>query len=79
MDSLVGVLGLSSSAACGLLVPQPRIKPISPALQGRFLTTGPPGKSWIMHFKWMNCVACELYLNKATKKKKKQGMCQAIC
>jgi len=25
--------------------PQPRIAPTSPALQGRFLTTGPPGKS----------------------------------
>ena len=25
-------------------LPQPGIKPLSPALQGRFLTTGPPGK-----------------------------------
>ena len=30
--------------ACNL-VPQPRIEPTSSALQGRFLTTGPPGKS----------------------------------
>ena len=30
--------------ACGILVPQPRIEPESPALQGRFLTPGPPGK-----------------------------------
>ena len=29
-----------------ILVPQPRIEPASSALQGRFLTTGPPGKSW---------------------------------
>jgi len=28
-----------------LLAVQPGIKPTSPALQGRFLTTGPPGKS----------------------------------
>ena len=28
-----------------ILVPQPGIKPKSPELQGRFLTTGPPGKS----------------------------------
>ena len=31
--------------ACGILVPQPGTKPMSPALQGEFLTTGPPGKS----------------------------------
>ena len=31
--------------ACGILVPQPGIEPISPALEGKFLTTGPPGKS----------------------------------
>ena len=31
--------------ACGILGPRPGIEPMSPALQGRFLTTGPPGKS----------------------------------
>ena len=31
--------------ACGILVPQPGIKPVSPSLRGRFLTTGLPGKS----------------------------------
>ena len=36
---------LSCPVACGILVPQPGIKPMSPALQGRFLTTEPPGKS----------------------------------
>ena len=30
----------------GILVPQPGFKPTSPALQGRFFTPGPPGKSW---------------------------------
>ena len=30
---------------CGILVPQTDFKPASPALQGRFLTTGPPGQS----------------------------------
>ena len=29
---------------CGILVPEPGIEPTSPALVGRFLTTGPPGK-----------------------------------
>ena len=32
--------------ACGILVPRSGIKPASPALEGRFLTTGPPGKSF---------------------------------
>ena len=29
----------------GILVPRPGIEPMSPALEGGFLTTGPPGKS----------------------------------
>ena len=43
--SVVVACGLSCPAACGLLVPQPGIKPASPALEGGFLTTGPPGKA----------------------------------
>ena len=35
--------GLSCPMACGILVPQPGIEPVSPALEGGFLTTGPPG------------------------------------
>ena len=31
--------------AHGILVPRPGIKPTSPALEGGFLTLGPPGKS----------------------------------
>ena len=31
--------------ACGTLVPEPGIEPSRPALEGGFLTTGPPGKS----------------------------------
>ena len=30
---------------CGILVPRPGIEPASPALEGGFFTTGPPGKS----------------------------------
>ena len=30
---------------CGILAPQPGIKPVPPALQGEVLTTGPSGKS----------------------------------
>ena len=44
-DSVVVVHWFSCSAACGILVPWPGIKPTPPELQGRFLTTGPPGKS----------------------------------
>ena len=40
MQALVVVAGrLSCSGACGILVPCPGIEPVSPALQGRFLTT----------------------------------------
>ena len=43
---LIVAHGLSSSPeACGILVPRPGIKLLSPALEGRFLTTSPPGKS----------------------------------
>ena len=36
---------LSRPEACGILVPQPGIEPASLALEGQFLTYGPPGKS----------------------------------
>ena len=32
-------------AACGISIPQPRIKSTFPALEGGVLTTGPPGRS----------------------------------
>ena len=48
--SLVEVSGLSCPAACGILVPRPGMEPASPALEGRFLTTEPPGKS-LLYFK----------------------------
>ena len=35
----------SYPVACGILVPRPGIEPMSPALEVRFLTTEPPGKS----------------------------------
>ena len=37
--------GLRCPSALGILVPQPGLELTSPALQGRFLTTGPPGRS----------------------------------
>ena len=44
--SVVVVHGLSCSLAHGILVPRLGIEPASLALEGRFLTTGPPGKSF---------------------------------
>ena len=45
VGSAVMALGLSGCpAAYGISVPQPGIKPPSPALKGRFMTTGPPGR-----------------------------------
>ena len=40
-NTFIAAHRFSCSKACGTLVPQP----MSPALEGRFLTTGPPGKS----------------------------------
>ena len=48
--SLAAVHRLGWPTAYGLLVPQPGIKPVSPALEGKFLITGPPGKSLEMIF-----------------------------
>ena len=55
-SSLLVVHRLSGSIACGILVPQPGIEPESPALEGEFLTPGPPGKS---HFVYFYSVACD--------------------
>ena len=41
--------GFSSSLAGGTLVLRPGIEPLSSALQGGFLTTGPPGMSLKRH------------------------------
>ena len=37
--------GLRVPMACGTFVPQSGMEPMSPALEGRFLTTGAPGRS----------------------------------
>ena len=44
IESLVVACRLSCSTAYRILTPQKRIGPMSPALQGGFLATGPPGK-----------------------------------
>ena len=50
MSGLSWARGLNCPAACGILVPQPGIEPMSPALEGGVLTTGPPGKSQYLGF-----------------------------
>ena len=49
-DFVVVAHGLSCSEVCRIVVPWPGIEPTSPALQGGFLTTEPPGKSPRKHF-----------------------------
>ena len=44
MGSVVVACRLGCTEACGIFILQPGIEPTSPALQGRFLTTGPRGK-----------------------------------
>ena len=44
----IAALGLSHPEACGILVPWPGINPVSPALEGRLLVPGPPGKSSVI-------------------------------
>ena len=43
--SIVVARGLSCPVTCGVVVPRPGMKPMSPALEGGFLITGLPGKS----------------------------------
>ena len=56
VGSIVAAHRLSCSVARGILVPHPGIEPMSHALQGRFLTTGPPGKSLFSFHKNLNFV-----------------------
>ena len=41
--------GLSCPLVHGIFIPQPGMEHASPALEGRFLTTGPPGKTLCQH------------------------------
>ena len=58
IDSLAVACCLSCFTACGILVPPPGMEPVSPTLQGRFLTTGPRGKS----LKYIFLMECDLNL-----------------
>ena len=58
---------LSCPAACGILVPPPEIEPMSPALEGRFSTIEPPGKSPICGF-YVSKSKCVLFVEMKRKK-----------
>ena len=45
MGSVAVVYKFSCPMACGILVPGPGIESVFLALAGRFLKTGPPGRS----------------------------------
>ena len=63
MGSVLGVLRLSCSTPCVILVPKPGIQSASPALQGGALATGPQGKSRVQHFWiWRSCPRWFLFL-----------------
>ena len=51
MDSVVEMHGLSCMACVGKLSFRPGIEPVSPALDGGFLTTGPSGRSLSFSYK----------------------------
>ena len=53
--------GLSCPAACGTSVLWPGIKPESPVLHGRFLTTGPPGSSQQGLVLWSHFICLFIY------------------
>ena len=56
-DQLFAAHRLSCPVAWGILASKSGIESMSPALQGRFLTTGPPGKSsWLLFliYRWIN-------------------------
>ena len=63
--SVVVVHGLSCSLAHGILVPRPGIEPASLALEGRFLTTGPPGESLLLCALLLTAHTCNFLLRPA--------------
>ena len=63
MGSLVVTHRLSCPLAYGILIPRPGIEPVSPVLEGRFLTTGPPGKSPRRFLKGLVNQECVLFIN----------------
>ena len=51
----VGLVVAAFTVACGILLPRLGIEPVSPALEGGFLTIGPPGESLDSSFEICFC------------------------
>ena len=65
VGSVVAARGLICPAACGILVPDQGSNPrLSPALEGRLLTTGPPGKSLIYIYMILFIKTCLYFIKK---------------
>ena len=65
-SSVVMVWGFSFPVACKILVPWPGIELMSPPLESRFLTTGPPVKSlqylsWLYNLRPLVASTCSLW------------------
>ena len=75
LSSEVGVHGLSFSMAYGILVLPPGIEPTSPALQGKFLTSGLPGKSLESSQQFLKVMCSTVIVKTMTKRcwRKQQG------
>ena len=58
-QALVVTEGLSCPMACGILLPRAGTEPVSPALGGRFFTTGLSGKSLILAFMRLGFSTCK--------------------
>ena len=56
VGSVVVLCRLSCPVACGILLPQPGVELEFPALEDRFLTKGPPGKSLLLFFIVIVCL-----------------------
>ena len=61
--------GLCCPAACGSFVPWTGIEPAFPELQGRFLTVGPPKKSFIPFHSFLTCLHAYLFFVKKLSQK----------
>ena len=77
MGSVVVAPELSCPAGCGILVPWPRIEPVSPALEGGLLKPGRWGKSPYQFLSHLLFIQIKSYINphvnRLPKKKKKKG------
>ena len=68
------ILGFSFGCeACGILVPVLGVEPILPELEGKVLTTGPPGKSLLILFESVTWITFN-YSQQKIKKRKKEAI-----